>query len=227
LDKIAGVINEKTYTISEINRFKKTIPARIEISPINYPQKKYKNKDIFELLKQTYVIKSHLNNAGFVINDDAVESRIKQTEQRLRLTRKDLINFLSSKNITFNEYFEVIREAMEYTIFNQRIISPLVTITDQEIKNFYYKTASNKKALSFKYEIVDFVYSKAFGKRDLAALPLALKQYQETGTIERKFKDFDTNNLGSVLGDDLPRDINNALKKTDEGSFSNLLLKIA
>jgi peptidyl-prolyl cis-trans isomerase SurA len=227
IDKIAGVIDNQTYTQSEIKRFKKTIKARAEISPLVYQKTKYSSKEIFEILKKTYVIKEHLNNSGFVISDDTVEGRIKQTEQRLNLSRADLKKFLASKGITFPEYFEVLREAMEYSVFNQRIISPLVSITDQEIKNYFYKTASNKNTLSFKYEIVDFIYptSNNFSKKDVERLPNVLTNYQDTGIIKRRYKGFSTANLGKVSGEDLPDDINKLLKATDEGNFSKALLK--
>ena len=49
-------------------------------------------------------------------------------------------------------------------------------------------------------------------KKDLNQLSSALRQYQQTGTINRKFKNFETNNLGVVLGEDLPGFINKALQ---------------
>ena len=49
------------------------------------------------------------------------------------------MNFLKSNDLTFNEYFEVIRETIEFNIFNGRVIQPLITITDQEVKNLFYK----------------------------------------------------------------------------------------
>lgn len=221
LDKVAGVINDKLYTLSEINRIQETLPARVEISPIIYQKEDYSDLEILKLLQNRYIIKDTLSEQGFVVSDDSVESRIKETEKRLGLRREDLLNFLNTKNITFNEYFELIREAMEYNIFNGRIIAPLINITEQEVKNYYYNSRSSSNAQSFKYEILDF-YLPA--DKILAAekkqMPEVLEEYQKTGRLPESYRNVETSDLGKVRGDDLPKDLSKLLKNTNEGSFS-------
>ena len=144
LDKVSGVINDKVFTLSEIERVQNTVDIRREIAPFIYNQPNYNKKDILNLLQNLFIIRDKLSELGYVISDDAVESRINETEKGLGLNRKELLKFLESKGISFNEYFEILREAMEYNVFNGRVIAPLVTITDQEMKNLYYKKTKNK-----------------------------------------------------------------------------------
>lgn len=226
LDKVAGVVNDKTFTLSEVKRVKNTISARREIAPFIYTKKNYSLKDVLKILQNTFIIKDKLSEMGFVVSDDSVESRIIETEKRLGLKRADLLVFLDSKGISFNEYFELIRNATEFNIFNRRIISPLVNITEQEVKNEYYKLNSSNKALSFKYKIVDFYLpeSKVL-KKDLKRLPFILEEYQKTGNIPQIYKNIETSNLGDVSDDDLPTDLSSLLKKTNEGSFTKAYVK--
>ena len=227
LDKIAGVINDKVYTLSEIERINSSLTARKEISPFIYTQNKYTNLDILKLLQRGYIIKDKLAAMGFVITDDSVESRIIDTEKRLGLNRRDLLSFLDSKNINFNEYFEIIRETMEFNVFNQRIIAPLVSITDQELKNFYYKLNSEKnKVLAFKYTVVDFYLDEdKIIKNDLDRLPDILSNYQKTGNIPSIYQNIQTNNLGTITGEDVPKDLSTLLNQTNEGSFTKPYVK--
>ncbi len=226
LDKIAGVINDKVFTLSEVERVNKTLSIRKEIAPFIYKGSKYNNSDILNILHRNFVIKDRLAELGFVISDDAVESRIKETEKGLRLNRKELLLFLKSKGISFNEYFELIREAMEYSVFQRRIIGPLVTITDQELKNFYYTANSNNKALSFKYKVLDFSIAESkVPKEDLKRLPEILLKYKKTGNLPQIYSDLDTNDLGTLSDEDLPKDLSTLLKKTNENSFSKLYIK--
>lgn len=221
LDKIAGVINDKVYTLSEINRIQNTLDARKEISPLIYSEKNYTAAELLNLLQEQFIIKDKLAELGFVVSDDSVESRINETERRLGLRREDLLNFLETKSLTFNEYFELIREAMEYNIFNSRIIAPLVNITDQEIKNYYYGLKSSNKALSFNYELVDFsIEESKILSAEKEQMPARLEEYQKTGNLPQAFKDINTSNLGKVSGEDLPKELSEILKKTDEGAFS-------
>ena len=226
IDKVAGVINDNVYTLSEVTRVQNTLDIRKEIAPFIYKDKSSSQGDILRLMQNKFIIKDKLSELGFVISDDAVESRIKETEKSLRLNRPELLQFLKSKGISFNEYFELLREAMEYSVFQRRIIAPLVTITDQELKNFYYNMNSSNKALSFKYKVVDFTLPEnKVLKSDLGRLPAILETYKKTGNIPQIYADISTNDLGNVSDEDLPKDLSKLLKSTDENRFSKLYIK--
>jgi len=156
LDKIVAVVNTRVISLSEIKRMEDTLDARREVSPVVYNEKSYSQKQLLDIMIKSFIIRDKINAQGYVINDDAVESRIKMTEERLGLKRADLLQFLKGKGLTYEEYFEIIRETMEFNIFAQRIIAPLISVTEQEIKNEYYRRNSTNNALSFKYNLTDF-----------------------------------------------------------------------
>jgi peptidyl-prolyl cis-trans isomerase SurA len=221
LDKIIAVVNTRVITLSEIQRMAKTLAARREVSPMIYTKDKYEPKELLDLIIRSYIIRDKITAQGYVINDDAVESRIKMTEERLGLKRADLLAFLKSKGLTYEEYFEVIRETMEYNIFASRIISPLISVTEQEIKNEFYRRNSTNNALSFKYNLVDFYLPE--GKlidKDESRFQAVLKDYQLTGKLPAEFKELETNKLDNLREDSLSKDLSKVLKTTPEGSFS-------
>lgn len=222
LDKIVAVVNTRVFSLSELKRIDDTLPARKEISPVVYNRDKYTDKDLLDLMIQAFIIRDKINAQGYVINDDAVESRIKMTEERLGLKRADLLSFLKSKSITFEEYFEIIRETMEYNIFATKIIAPLISVTEQEIKNEYYRRNSSNNALAFKYNLVDFYISeKALVNRDQKRFLEVLKDYQLTGKLPEEYRSLETNQIDNLSEDGLNKDLASALKTTAEGSFSN------
>lgn len=228
IDKIAGVISDNVFTLSEINRVRGTLKFRAEIAPFIYTKKSYTKSDILHLLQNNFIIKDKLAELGFVISDDSVESRITDTEKNLGLNRTELHSFLKSKSVSFNEYFELIREAMEFNIFNSTIISPLVTITDQELKNFYITkfATKNSKALSFKYKIVGFTISKSkILDSDLKRFPGILKEYKKSGNIPSIYSSLATSDLGTLAADDLPAVFAKALKNTTDNTFTKAIVK--
>ena len=221
LDKLVAVINTKVISLSEINRIEQTLNARREVSPMIYNKEKYTQKELIDILIRTYIIRDKINAQGYVINDDAVESRVKMTEERLGLKRADLLNFLKSKGLTYEEYFEVIRETMEYNVFASRIISPLISVTEQEIKNEYYRRNSSNNALSFKYNLVDFYIKESdLVDKDEQVLLNVLKDYQISGKLPEAYRNLETNNLDNLNEDGLSKDLAQSLKKTPEGAFS-------
>ncbi len=222
LDKIVAVVNTRVFSLSELKRIDDTLPARKEISPVVYNKNKYDSKELLDLMIQAYIIRDKINAQGYVINDDAVESRIKMTEERLGLKRADLLTFLKSKSITFEEYFEIIRETMEYNIFATRIIAPLISVTEQEIKNEYYRRNSSNNALAFKYNLVDFyIPEKNLVDKDQQRFLGVLKDYQLTGKLPEEYRSLETNQIDNLSEDGLNKELATALKPTAEGSFSS------
>lgn len=224
LDKIVAVVNTRVISLSEVKRMEETLEARKEVSPLIYSEKTYDQKKLLDIMIKSFIIRDKINAQGYVINDDAVESRIKMTEERLGLKRADLLNFLKSKGLTYEEYFEVIRETMEYNLFAQRIIAPLISVTEQEIKNEYYRRNSTNNALSFKYNLVDFYIpeSKLVDKSENKFLAV-LKDYQLTGKLPEEYRELESNNLENLNEDGLSKDLAGVLKVTAEGSFSKAI----
>ncbi|MBA2405665.1 MAG: hypothetical protein H0V66_12890 [Bdellovibrionales bacterium] len=221
LDKLVAVINTRIVSLSEITRMEDTLPARQEVSPMVYSEKKYTQKQLLDIIIRSFIIRDKINAQGYVINDDAVESRIKMTEERLGLKRADLLNFLKTKNLTYEEYFEIIRETMEYNVFASKIIAPLISVTEQEIKNEYYRRNSSNKALSFKYNLVDFYVKEAdLVSKDENKFLAVLKDYQLTGKLPEEYRGLETNNLDNLNEDALSKDLAGILKNTSEGAFS-------
>lgn len=222
LDKIVAVINTRIISLSEIERMEKTLEARKEISPVIYTEKKYSYDQLLDIIIKSFIIRDKINAQGYVINDDAVESRIKMTEERLGLKRADLLNFLKSKGLTYEEYFEIIRETMEFNIFAQRIIAPLISVTEQEIKNEFYRRNSTNNALSFKYSLVDFYIAEdKLIEKDPKVFLSVIKDYQLTGKLPEDYRDLESNNLENINEDALSKQLTSILKNTAEGSFSS------
>lgn len=221
LDKIVAVVNTRVISLSELDRLQATLEARKEVSPMIYTEKTYTPKELLNIMIRSFIIRDKINAQGYVINDDAVESRIKMTEERLGLKRADLLQFLKGKGLTYEEYFEVIRETMEFNIFAQRIIAPLISVTEQEIKNEYYRRNQTNNALSFKYNLVDFYIAedRLIDKNENKFLAV-LKDYQLTGKLPEEYKDLESNNLENLNEDGLSKDLASVLKTTSEGSFS-------
>ncbi|MFZ8999852.1 MAG: SurA N-terminal domain-containing protein [Bacteriovoracaceae bacterium] len=224
LDKITVIVDDKTFTESQIQRVMSTLKTRKEISPQIYNEELSKS-EIVNIFINRILIKEKLKEMGYLIGDDQVEAQIKQTEKRLGLNRATFIEFLSRNNLKFDEYFEIIRETIEYNVFISRIIQPMISITEQEIKNTFFKTHSKDKTFTFKYSLVDFSISRtSLDKKDLQSFQEIMEKYQQSGVLPPRFSSVQTNVLGEVTEEFLNKELLEILKQTEEGKFSRPIL---
>ncbi|WP_372655469.1 SurA N-terminal domain-containing protein [Halobacteriovorax sp.] len=220
LDKTIAVFNDNVITLSQIKRVKDNISSRKNISPLIYKKSTYTDQEILDIMIERLLIREKLGEIGYIRNDEQVESEITNIEKRLGLSRTQLLSFLKSNNMSFDEYFEIIRETIEFNIFNGRIIRPLISVTDQEVKNFFYKT-SKDKTLAFKYTIVDFSLEESRMKKGmLSKFPETLEKFQVNGVLPKDYEDVQTNVLGDITEDGLTNNLKQLLKATDEGKFT-------
>lgn len=226
LDKIVAVIDDQIVTLSQVKRMQANLTARAQISPFIYgANKKLTQAQATDIVINRILIRDKLAELGYVISDDQVESQIKSTEQRLGLGRQALLQFLKGNGMTFDEYFELIRETIEYNIFNDRVIRPLISVTEQEIKNAFYKANQNDKSLSFRYTLVDFALDqKKMTKSQKSRFKEALKAFQVSGTLPDEFREVETSTLGDITEEGLTNELRLLLKRTDEGAFTNPIL---
>ena len=225
LDKIVGVFNDTPITLSELQRINFNLPARRSISPQIYLKNKYTFTELLDLAIQQRMIQEKLSSMGYEITDDQVEDHISNTVKGLGVTRKELKQFLTQNGMTYDEYFVLIQSTIEYNLFQSRVIAPLISVSEQQIKNTFYKQNSSNKTFSFLYELVDFtVPNKVLTTKQLLALPKVLKKYQSTGILPESYKMIETSEIGKISEDKLDIKISSVLKKTDEGSFSTPLL---
>ncbi|MFN8370483.1 MAG: hypothetical protein U0T83_07655 [Bacteriovoracaceae bacterium] len=224
IDKIYLVIDDQIVTLSQIKRIQANLNSRKNVSPQIYAIEN-SEASVIESIIRTKLMRDKLSEMGYVIGDDKVNEQIENTESHLNLNRSQLLDFLSNNNLTFNEYFSVIKSTIEYNLFQARVVVPLVSVTEQQIKNTFYKKNSNNKTFSFKYNLVDFYVPKeSIAANKVDRLDEVLKNFQSTGILPEEYSKIENTNLGDVSEEGFTENVTNLLKNTDEGAFSKAIL---
>ncbi len=225
LDKIAAVFDSNIITLSMIERVKDSLGARKNISPFIYKKTSYKASEVIDLLIRRKIIRSKLSELGYIIGDEQVESEIKSRESKLGLSREQLLQFLKSNNTNYEEFFEITREALEYNIFNSKVIVPLISISEQEIKNEFFKQNSNNKTIAYRYTLVDFTYNNGnLPKRKYEEFKNAMIKFQQGSPLPAKFNNVSPVEIGDINEESLDSSLQRLLKRVGEGEFTNPIL---
>jgi peptidyl-prolyl cis-trans isomerase SurA len=225
INKIIAVFDDQVITLAQSKRVLETLKARKTISPLYGDKENLSVSDVTRIQIESYLVRDKLAEMGYVIDDTQVETQIKDTERRLNLNREALLQFLSNNNMTFEEYFELVRQSIEHNIFNGRVVEPLVTITDQEIKNTFYKKNVGDNTFTFKYALEDFSIKKGdIPSSKVNELVTAAKNRKLGQSLPPDFSSLGFNELGNVTEDTLSAELNSLLKNTNEGDYTNVIL---
>lgn len=219
LDKVVAVFNDEIITLSDVSRVKKNLKARQGISRVIYPEKNYTLEELVDKELEIRTVREYFSTIGYTVNDDQVESMVSTIERQNGLQRKDLINYLSSEGITYQEYFELLRATKEHNDLVGSVIQPLVSITDQQVKNIFFRDFLKNKSVSIKYFLIAYSIDASLVKNPQEFLD-SLKKYQSNGILDKKYSSTSEINIGDVKEDDLSKTVSNVLKNTDEGSLS-------
>lgn len=224
LDKIVGIVDDNIVTLSQIQRLNKSLSIKKNVAPMIYDRSSYSNEDFLTLTVNKFLIRAKLNELGIPVGDDAIEAQVKSNEKRLNVDREQLKSFLKTQGVTFDEYFETLREAMEYSYFVQRVISPLVSVSEQDVKNEFIKRNSKDARLNVKYTLIDYSISKESKQKiDKSEFESAVKNLRMRNINSESFSDMNVTNLDDITEEGLTPELKSLLKSTDEGSLSNYI----
>lgn len=222
LDKISAVVNEEIITLSMIKRVNDSLGARKAVSPFIYTKNNYSDKDIADLLIRKFIVREKLKELGYVISDSQVESEIKDREQKLGLSRNQLLAFLDKNKTNYEEFFEITREAIEFNIFNSRVIIPLVSVSEQEIKNEFFKENINNKTISYKYTLVNFTIAPDKApKNNWSEFKKTMTDFQKGAPLPKKYSSIESVTLGDLTEEGLAKELAQVIKRTNEGEFTD------
>lgn len=224
LDKISAIIDDNIITLSQINRVSKNLAIKRSVAPMIYDKSSFSNEELLNISINKFLMRAKLTELGYSITDDQVEAQIKSNEKRLNVDRKSLMNFLKQQGTTFDEYFETLREAIEYSYFINRVISPTIAVSEQDVKNTYFKNNIKDSRLNFKYTLVDYAISKeAISKISKGQLEEVVRQFRINGILPESFQTLTTANLDEITEEGIAPELKTLLKQTDEGSLSSSL----
>lgn len=225
LDKIVAIVDDNIITLSQINRVSKNMSIKKSVAPMVYDKASLSTEELLAISVNKFLIRSKLTELGYSITDDQVEGQIKANEKRLNVDRKSLMNFLKQQGTTFDEYFETLREAIEYSYFINRVISPTIAISEQDVKNTYFKNNIKDARMDFKYSLIDYVISKdVVSKPAKGQFEDIIKQYRINSVLPEAYSTMTSSNLDEITEEGLAPELKSLLKQTDEGALSSLIL---
>lgn len=225
IERLEAAVNNQIVMKSDLDRFRKTIPLRAQLDPlfggtaIAKEGAKASDKDILEFLVDEKIILQQ-----FPMTDAEVEQEVNSIQANNHITREQLKQAIGAQGFSFEDYFALIRVGAAKRNLIDREIRTKVTVSDDDVRNYYYNTYAKGKPAPQAYQ-VEIVTQK--DRKKIEAALAQLKNGAAFSDVAKKYSDDDSAATGGELGtmteDQMNKGIRSELKKLKVGETSGIL----
>lgn len=208
LDRLEASVNSSIILLSDVNHFRKTFKLRAQLDPlfsgtaVASHGDSATNQEIVDFL-----IDEKLMTQAYSITDNEVEQEINSIQANNHLDREHLKNLLSEQGFKFEDYFDLIRISAAKRALIDRDIRTKVTISDDDVKNYFYNHFARKSStpLIYKLQIISVAiknYKTPSAARDVAQRASdSLKGGEAFEEVAKRMSDDSTAQAGGELGE--------------------------
>lgn len=233
VEKLEASVNSNLILLSDLLRFRDTLKLRQQLDPL-FPGTKVAaqgenaaDNDIIEFLIDEKLIESQ-----FAVTDTEVEQEINSIQANNHIDRAQLKKALTEQGFSFDQYFDLIRTSVSKRNLIDRDIRTKVTISDDDIKNYFYNHYARTAAVPMAYKIRAISitlknYKNAAGAHEVAQNALKqIRQGEPFEDVAKRISD-DPNaenggDLGVVTEDQISPAIRDQLHKLKIGQVSDI-----
>lgn len=233
VEKLEASVNSSLILLSDLLRFRDTLKLRQQLDPL-FPGTKVAaegenaaDKDIVDFL-----IDEKLIEQQFAVTDTEVEQEINSIQANNHIDRAQLKKALTEQGFSFDQYFDLIRTSVSKRNLIDRDIRTKVTISDDDIKNYFYNHYARTAAVPMAYKIRAISitlknYKNAAGAHEVAQNALKqIRQGEPFEDVAKRISD-DPNaenggDLGVVTEDQITPAIRDQIKKLKIGQVSDI-----
>ncbi len=154
LEKLEASVNSQLVLKSDLDKFRKTVGLRMQLDPLFAGTKLASDgaKADDDAIRE-FLIRERLILQSFPMTDTEVETEINSIQAGNRISRDQLRNALAAQGYAFPDYFDLIRIGAAKRTLLDREIRTKVTITDDDVRNYYYTKYANGKNAQLFYHI--------------------------------------------------------------------------
>jgi len=154
IERVEASVNSLLILLSDISRFRSQLKLRSQLDPLfNGTPIAAKGAQASDTEIREFLIDEKLIVEQFAVNDQDVEQEINSIQNNNRIDRETLKKALKDQGFTFEQYFELIRTSISKRNLIERDIRTKVSVSDDDVKNFYYNKYAKTSSVPLNYHI--------------------------------------------------------------------------
>jgi len=233
LDRLEASVNASIILLSDVAHFKKTARLRAQLDPLFSGTPVATKGDAATRPEVVdFLIDERLITQQYPVTDSEVEQSINSIQANNRIDRASLKKALSEQGFTFDDYFELIRISASKRNLIDRDIRTKVTISEDDIKNYFYNHYAKGAATNRAYQLKIITVSGKSYKTTAAARDIATKALKDLRSgesfeeVAKRVSDDSAaatgGDLGTLTEDQMSPAIREQVKKLRIGQVSEV-----
>ncbi len=138
VDRIAAVVNKDVITLSEVYDLGSEYIEEASVGEgADGPRRRAAELEVLDALVQRALIGQEIQALGLDVTRDELERTIDDVSRQNGLSREQLRAEVERSGLPWSEYRDELEENLRQMKFNQVVILPRVTVTDDEVTDLY------------------------------------------------------------------------------------------
>jgi peptidyl-prolyl cis-trans isomerase SurA len=233
IDRLEASVNAGLIMLSDVRQFRQTAKLRQQLDPL-FAETTVATKgadastqDIVQFLLDEKLIMQ-----AFAVGDAEVENQINQIQANNHIERAQLKSALADQGFSFDDYFELIRSSTSKRNLIDRDIRTKVTISDDDIKNYFYNHYARDSGTPTAYHLSIITVSPKNYKTPAAAKDVAtraaadIKSGESFEEVAKRTSDGPNaqsgGDLGVVSSDQMTQEVRDQARKLKIGQVSEV-----
>lgn len=230
IERLEASVNSTLILHSDVKRFRQTEHLRSQLDPLfSGTPVAEKGESASDSDIVTFLIDESLIAQAFPQTDAEVEQEINSIQANNHIDRAQLKRALADQGFTFEEYFELIRISASKRNLIDREIRTKVTISDDDVKNYFYNHFAKDTSTPLEYHLQIIVvstknYKNATGAHDTTQRALEeIRGGEAFEEVAKRVSDGPAGgDLGTVTEDQISPVVRDELKKLKIGEVSEV-----
>ncbi len=206
LEKIYGVVNGETITLTEIRSYQKKLKEGGFLNDLLFSDPAERQKALEEreyllkLLVDEKIMDYEVKKNGLLVTEERVEKEIGTIAKRQNLSTKQLRQTLTSQGVNYAEYRDFVKKSIERRQLVEREITSKIKISEQDIVSHYLSKNNTSKTQIFEFNIAHVLLPEKANEKAKEALAKLNSGTSFEKVVETYSVDDDSKTKGGQFG---------------------------
>lgn len=226
VDRVVAIVNDDIITLKETERYV-PIEKQGSFTSVNEYVRNIKLREKMDILIDDVLVRQQAKKLSIAVTDKDVETVLESIKKQHLISEEELKQQLAKEGVIYKDFLAGIKSNLLRTRVLGRLISPDVTVTENELKDYYNKHLDEFRDEDYRLKHIFFSPKRTDIQERAIAAYSQLKEGKPFETVAKEFSDDPSAEQGGDIGfvrkEDLIPEFKGAVHFLTPGGYSQIL----